>query len=98
MAQSVIPKDSPEAICLGGGLVVGGLLASIGIKDNRIISGIPNYIPSSSKIQYAVKKSHEATFIRIAAYVCNYTCSMSCSEEERAGIVHLVKYICFWDG
>ena len=40
------PKSSPEAIYLGGGLVVGGLLESLGINDNKIISGIPNFIPS----------------------------------------------------
>ena len=42
MAQAVMPKASPEAISLGGGLIVGGILASLGINDNRIISGIPN--------------------------------------------------------
>ena len=40
--QAVIPKSSPEAIYLGGGFIVCGLLASIGINDNKIIYGIPN--------------------------------------------------------
>ena len=40
--QAVIPKSSPEAIYIGGGFIVGGLLASIGINDNKIIYGIPN--------------------------------------------------------
>ena len=42
MTQAVIPKASPEAIYLGCGLIVGGLLASLSINDNKIISGIPN--------------------------------------------------------
>ena len=46
MAQAVIPKAPPEAIYIGGGLVLGGLLASLGIKDNKIIYRIPNYMPS----------------------------------------------------
>ena len=44
MAQAVIPKASLEAICLEGGLILGILLASLGINNNKIISGIPNYI------------------------------------------------------
>ena len=46
ISQAVMPKSSPEAICNGGVLMVGGLLESIGINDNKIISGIPNLIPS----------------------------------------------------
>ena len=42
MAQTVLPKTSPEEISLGGGLLVGGILESIGINDNSIIYGIPN--------------------------------------------------------
>ena len=42
MAKAVIMKASPEAISLGGGLIVGGLLESLGINDNKMISGIPN--------------------------------------------------------
>ena len=45
MAQAVIPKASPQEIFLGGGLVLGGLLEILGIKDNNIISVMPNYIP-----------------------------------------------------
>ena len=42
MTQAVMPKASPEEISLGGGLIVGGLLESLGINDNKITSGIPN--------------------------------------------------------
>ena len=42
MDQAVIPKASLDTICLGGGLIFGGLLASPGINDNNIISGILN--------------------------------------------------------
>ena len=45
MDQEVMLKASPEAIYLGGGLIVSGLFASIGINDNKNISGIPNCIP-----------------------------------------------------
>ena len=62
-------KASLEAICLGVGLIVGGLLASIGIKDNNILSGILNGIPSPSNLRYVVKKSREAKFMRIAGFV-----------------------------
>ena len=72
----MIPKSSPEAICFGGGLIVGGILVSVGINDNKIISGIPNYIPIPSNLRYAVKKFREATFTRIAGFVYNYPCSM----------------------
>ena len=46
MDQSVIPKGSPEEICLWGGFIVGGILEIFGINNNKIIYGIPNYIPS----------------------------------------------------
>ena len=91
MAQSVILKASPEAICLGGGLLVGGLLESLGIINNNIISEILNYIPSPSNLLYVKKKSYEDTFMSIAGFVCNCTCSMSCKKGERAGIGHVVK-------
>ena len=98
MDQVVIPKSSPEEICLGGGLIVGGLLASLGINNNNIISGIPNYIPSPSNLWCVAKKSREDTFMRIAGFVCNYPCRMSCEKGERSGLVCLVKEIAFWDG
>ena len=56
MALAVMPKSLPEAISLGGGLVVGGLLASLGINNNIIISGIPNWSPIPSNSWYVVKK------------------------------------------
>ena len=40
--QSLMPNASREEISLGGGLIVAGLLASLGINDNKIISGISN--------------------------------------------------------
>ena len=83
MAQVVMPKASPEAISLGGGLIVAGLFTSLGINDNKIISGISNFIPSPSKLRYVVKKSRKATLMRIAGFFCNYPCSMSC-EQGRA--------------
>ena len=42
MAQAVIQKASPEAIYLGCGFIVGGILESLGINNNKIISGIPS--------------------------------------------------------
>ena len=42
MAQVVMPKSSPEAISLGGELIVAGLFVSICINNNKIISGIYN--------------------------------------------------------
>ena len=33
--------------------------------------------------------------MRIAGFLCNYPCSMSCKKEERAGIGRLVKDINF---
>ena len=74
MDQVVIPKSSPEEICIGGGLIVGGLLASLGINNNNIISGIPNCIPIPSNLQYVVNKSREVIFKSIAGFFCNYPC------------------------
>ena len=62
MNQAVIPKALPEAISLGVELVVAGLLESLGINDNKIISVISDCIPGPSNLQYVVKKSREATF------------------------------------
>ena len=42
MYQSVMPKASPETIYLGSGLIVSGLLASLGINNTKIIYGISN--------------------------------------------------------
>ena len=36
--------------------------------------------------------------MKIAGFVCNYPCSISCDRGERSGIAHLVKEIDFWDG
>ena len=94
----MIPKSSLEAIFLGGGLISGGLLSNLGINNNNIISGIPNYITITSNLWFVVKKSREATLLRIAGFVCNYPCRMSCDKGERAGIGCLVKEIAFWDG
>ena len=35
--------------------------------------------------------------MRIAGFVCKYTCSMSCDKGERAELGRLVKEIYFWD-
>ena len=69
MAQAVMPKTSPEAISLGGGLIVSGLLASLGINDNKIIYGISNCIPSPPNLPCVVKKSCEVTFTRITGFL-----------------------------
>ena len=69
MSQEMTPKSSPEAISLGDGLIVGGLLASLGINNNKIISGIPNCIPSPSNLRYVAKKAYEATLMRITGFV-----------------------------
>ena len=98
MAQAVIPKASHKSICFGGGFIVGGLLASLGINDNKIISGIPNLIPSPSNLQCVVKKYREDTFMSIAWFVCNYSCSISCGKVYHFGLVHMVKEISFWGG
>ena len=74
MAQAVMTKASLEAIYLGGVLVLGGLLASLGINDNNIMFGVPNCIPSPSNLRYVVKKSLEDTFMKISVFVCNYPC------------------------
>ena len=95
MAQAVLPKTSPESISLGGGLIVGGLLASIGINDNNIISVIPNYIPSPSNLRYVVNKYRNAAFMRMVGFIYNYPCSVLCVKEERSGIGRHVKYIDF---
>ena len=34
MAQAVIPKASPEAISIGGGFIVAGILESLSINNN----------------------------------------------------------------
>ena len=96
MTKAVIPNALPEAICLRGGLILGDLLASLVINNNRIISGVPNYIPSPSNLWYVVKKSCEATLMRIAGFVYNFTYSMSCNKGERAGIGRLIKEIAFY--
>ena len=98
MAQAVMPKSSPGAISLEGELVVAGLLASLDINDNKIISGISNCIPSTSNLRYVVNKSCGDTFMRIAGFVCNYPCSMSCNKGKRTGLGRLVKEIDLWDG
>ena len=91
-------KLSPETICLGVGLIVCGLLTSLCIDNNKIISGIPNCIPSPSNVQYVVKKYREAKFMRIVSFVCNFPYSISYDKIEHDGIVHLVKEIAFWNG
>ena len=91
VSQAVMPKASPEAISLGGVLIVGGLLEILGINDNKIISGIPNCIPSPSNLRYMLKKYREATFIRISGFVCNCPFRMSCNKGERDGVGCLVK-------
>ena len=70
------PKASPEAISLGGGLIVVGILESIGINDNMIISGIPNEIPSPSSLWYVAKKACEVKLMTIEGFVCKYPCIM----------------------
>ena len=79
-------------------MTVGGLLASLGINDNKIISGVSNYIPSPPNPRYAVKKASEATFMSISGFVCNYPCSMLCDNGKRSGLERLVKDIAFWYG
>ena len=72
MAQYVMPKSSLEAISLGGKFIVVGILASIGINDNTVISGIPTCIPSPSNLWYVVNKCREDTFMRIAGVLFHY--------------------------
>ena len=93
----MIPKESPEEISLGGGLTVAGLLKILSNNDNIITSGISNCIPSPSNLRYVMKKARKATFMRIAVFLFNYTCSMSCDKGERAGLVRLFKDIYLWD-
>ena len=57
-----------------------------------------NRTTSPSSLWYVMKKYHKATFMRIAGFVWNYPCSISCSKIEHSGLVHLVKEINFWDG
>ena len=95
MTKAVIPNALPEAICLRGGLILGDLLASLVINNNRIISGVPNYIPSPSNLWYVVNKSLEATFMRIVGFVCNYPCSMSLDEGDHSGLGRMVRDIAF---
>ena len=89
--QSVMPKASPEAIYIGGGLILCGLLDSIGINDNNIISGILNGITSPLSLWPVVKKSHKAKFMRISGFVCKYPCSTSCDKGDRDRLVQMVK-------
>ena len=96
MDQTVITKASPESISLGGVLIVGVLLTSLGINDNKIIYGILNCVPSSSNLWHVVEKSCEATFMTIAGFVFNYPCSMSFNKGERAGLGRLAKDTAFW--
>ena len=77
-------------------MILGCLLESIGINGNKIISGIPNYIPSPSNLWCVVKKSRETTFMSIAGFVCNYPCRMSCNNGEISGIGRMVKEIDLW--
>ena len=68
-AQSVMRKAIPEEICIGGGLVVAGILSILDINNNKIISGISNCIPSPSNLWYVTKRACEATFMMIAGFV-----------------------------
>ena len=76
-------------------MIVSGFLESLGINDNKIISGILNFIPSPSKLWYVAKKSREPTFTRIAGFVYNDPCRMLYDNGERAGLGRLVKEITF---
>ena len=84
MAQAVIQKTSPEAICLECGFIVGLILEYLGINYNNIIFGIPNFIPSPSNLRYVVNKYCGDTFTSISGFVCNYPCRMSCNKGEHA--------------
>ena len=86
MSQEVMPKASPEAISLGGGLIVGGILESLDINYNMIISGTTNYIPSQSILRSVANKACEAAFMRISGFVCNYPCIMSYKRESMMGL------------
>ena len=54
MSQALIPKASPEDIYPRDLLIVGGILETLRINYNKIISGIPNGIPSPYSLQYVV--------------------------------------------
>ena len=56
----------------GCGLIVGGIMASLGTNENNIISGIPNGIPNPSILWHVVKKALEAKFMSISGVFCNY--------------------------
>ena len=90
-------KSLLEEIYIGFGLIAGGILDSIGINDNKIISGIPNDITSPSRLWYMVKKPRESIFMRIVGFVWNYPCRISCNKGESAGIIWMVKDIDVWD-
>ena len=79
-------------------MIVSVLLESLDINDNKILSGIRNYIPNPSNLCYVVNKSREAKFMSIAGFVCNYPCGISCYKIEHAGLGRIVKEIYFWDG
>ena len=69
--QTVIPKASSEAISFGGGLIVGGILESLGINNNNIIFRIPNGIPIPSSLWYVAKKAR-----------CQFPCYQSCETQN----------------
>ena len=94
----MIPKASLEAICIGGVFIVGGLLGSLGINNNMIISGMNNYIPIPSNLWYVVKKACDATFMRISGFACNYPCRILCNKGECAELGRMVKEIYLCDG
>ena len=79
-------------------MILCGILGILGINDNNIISSIPNVIPDPKSLRYVVKKSHLATFMSVAGFVCNYPCRMSCDKGEHADLGCMVKYISFWCG
>ena len=55
MAQAVIPKAWPEAISLGGGLIIGGLLASLGIiSTGRQQSNPLNIVSNTLKLNFHI--------------------------------------------
>ena len=79
-------------------MIVGGLLESLVINYNKIISGMTNYVPIPSNLWYVENKYREATFMSIAGFICNYPCSISCKKGERYGLGRMVKEISFWEG
>ena len=64
-----MPCTKQEVISIGGGSMVGGILASLGIHDNNIIYGIPDGITIPSSLLSVVDKSHEDTSMRITGFV-----------------------------